>query len=97
MTTNRKNELIAQLVSILSELIEANDSDNVADVKPDTVEMLTVKECTEAVKGLSEHTVRKLIKQGKLPYLRTGDGVKGKMLINRADLLDYFSRQTADK
>lgn len=97
MTANRKNELIAQLVSILSELIEANDSDNVADVKPDAVEMLTVKECTEAVKGLSEHTVRKLIKQGKLPYLRTGDGVKGKMLINRADLLDYFSRQTADK
>ncbi|MGN0591769.1 MAG: helix-turn-helix domain-containing protein [Ruminococcus sp.] len=97
MTTNRKNELIAQLVNILSELIEANDSEKVTDVKPDAVEMLTVKECTEAVKGLSEHTVRKLIKQGKLPYLRTGDGVKGKMLINKADLLAYFNGQTADK
>ena len=97
MTTNRKNELIAQLVNILSELIEANDSDKVVDVKSDAVEMLTVKECTEAVKGLSEHTVRKLIKQGKLPYLRTGDGVKGKMLINKSDLLAYFNRQTADK
>ena len=97
MTTNRKNELIAQLVSILSELIEANDSEKVTDVKSDAVEMLTVRECTEAVKGLSEHTVRKLIKQGKLPYLRTGDGVKGKMLINKADLLAYFNGQTADK
>ncbi|MGN1113693.1 MAG: helix-turn-helix domain-containing protein [Oscillospiraceae bacterium] len=97
MTTNRKNELIAQLVNILSELIEANDSEKVTDVKSDAVEMLTVKECTEAVKGLSEHTVRKLIKQGKLPYLRTGDGVKGKMLINKADLLAYFNGQTADK
>lgn len=97
MTTNRKNELIAQLVNILSELIEANDSEKVTDVKSDAVEMLTVKECTEAVKGLSEHTVRKLIKQGKLPYLRTGDGVKGKMLINKADLLAYFKGQTADK
>ena len=58
MTTNRKNELIAQLVSILSELIEANDSDQVAEVKSEAVEMLTVKECTEAVRGLSEHTVR---------------------------------------
>lgn len=67
------------------------------DVKSDAVEMLTVKECTEAVKGLSEHTVRKLIKQGKLPYLRTGDGVKGKILINKADLLAYFNGQTADK
>ena len=96
MTTNRKNELIAQLVSILSELIETDDSNNVAEVKSEDVEMLTVKECTEAVKGLSEHTVRKLIKQGKLPYLRAGDGVKGKMLINKADLLAYFNGQTAN-
>lgn len=97
MTTNRKNELIAQLVNILSELIEANDSEKVTDVKPDAVEILTVKECTEAVKGLSEHTVRKLIKWGKLPYLRTGDGVNGKMLINKADLLAYFNGQTANR
>ncbi len=97
MTTNRKNELIAQLVNILSELIEADDSNNMAEVKTEAVEMLTVKECTEAVKGLSEHTVRKLIKQGKLPYLRTGDGVNGKMLINKADLLAYFNGQTANK
>ena len=46
MTTNRKNELIAQLVNILSELIEANDSEQVAEIKSDAVEMLTVKECT---------------------------------------------------
>ena len=49
MTTNRKNELIAQLVNILSELIEANDPEQVSKVKSDAVEMLTVKECTEAV------------------------------------------------
>lgn len=97
MTTNRKNELIAQLVNILSELIEANDSEQVAKVKSEVVEMLTVKECTEAVKGLFKHTVRKLIAQGKLPYLRAGDGVKGKMLINKADLLAYFKGQTADR
>ena len=97
MTTNRKNELIAQLVNILSELIEANDSEQVAKVKSEVVEMLTVKECTEAVKGLFEHTVRKLIAQGKLSYLRAGDGVKGKMLINKADLLAYFKGQTADR
>ena len=97
MTTNRKNELIAQLVNILSELIEANDSEQVAEVSTNAVEMLTVRECTEAVKGLSEHTVRKLIKQGKLPYLRTGDGVNGKMLINKANLLAYFNGQTANK
>ncbi len=97
MTKERKSELIAQLVNVLSELIETNDSEQVAEVSTSAVEMLTVKECTEAVRGLSEHTVRKLIAQGKLPYLRAGDGQRGKMLVNKADLLDYFSRQTADK
>lgn len=97
MTTNRKNELIAQLVSILSELIETNDSEQVAEVTSNAVEVLTIKECTEAVKGLSEHTVRKLIAQGKLPYMRAGDGQRGKMLINKADLLAYFNGQVADR
>lgn len=96
MTTNRKNELIAQLVSILSELIETNDSEQVAEVKSNAVEVLTIKECTEAVKGLSEHTIRKLIAQGKLPYMRAGDGQRGKMLINKADLLAYFNGQATD-
>lgn len=97
MTTNRKSELIAQLVNILSELIEANDSEQVAEVTSNAVEVLTVKECTEAIKGLSEHTVRKLIAQGKLPYMRAGDGQRGKMLINKSDLLAYFNGQTANK
>lgn len=97
MTTNRKNEFIAQLVSILSELIETNDSEQVAEVTPNAVEVLTIKECTEAVKGLSEHTVRKLIAQGKLPYMRAGDGQRGKMLINKADLLAYFNGQGTDR
>ena len=96
MTTNRKNELIAQLVSVLSELIETDDSDITND-SPSAVEMLTIKECTEAVKGLSEHTVSKLITQGKLPYMRTGEGKNGKMLINKVDLLNYFNGQATDR
>lgn len=97
MTTNRKNELIAQLTSILSELIETNDSEHVDVVSSNAVEVLTIKECTEAVKGLSEHTVRKLIAQGKLPYMRAGDGQRGKMLINKSDLLSVFNGQTASR
>ena len=90
MTTNRKNELIAQLVNILSELIEANDSEQVAKVKSEVVEMLTVKEFTELIDGLSEHTVRMLVAQNKIKYIRTGEGVRGKILVNKADLLNYF-------
>ena len=90
MTKERKNELITQLVSVLNELIETTDSDSTADNSPSAVEMLTIKECTEAVRGLSEHTVRKLIAQEQLPYIRTGEGKRGKILINKADLLAYF-------
>jgi len=50
MTTNRKNELIAQLVSILSELIEVDSDNKMMEVSQNTVEMLTIKECTKAVK-----------------------------------------------
>lgn len=77
--------------------IETNDSEQVAEVTSNAVEVLTIKECTEAVKGLSEHTVRKLIAQGKLPYMRAGDGQRGKMLINKADLLSYFNGQGTDR
>ena len=91
MTKERKSELIAQLVNILSEMIEV-DSASQENAPSDTVEMLTIKECAETVKGLFEHTVRKLVKQEKLPYIRTGVGKNGKILINKADLLAYFGR-----
>ena len=43
MTTNRKNELIAQLVNILSDLTEANDPEKEAEIKNEANEMLTIK------------------------------------------------------
>lgn len=52
MTKERKSELIAQLVNVLNELIEANDSEQVAEVSPSAVEMLTIKECTETGQGI---------------------------------------------
>ena len=57
MTTNRKNELIAQLVNILSELIEANDSEQVSEVKPDAVEMLTVRDGKVVAPGGVEYSL----------------------------------------
>ena len=77
-----KREIIAQIVALLSQLIE-NESDTRKD-KPlersaEPVEMLTIKECTQAVSGLSEHTVRQLVAQKKIPYIRTGQGKRGKI------------------
>ena len=88
-----KREIMAQIVALLSQLIE-NESDTRKDKPPERsaepVEMLTIKECTQAVSGLSEHTVRQLVAQKKIPYIRTGQGKRGKILISKAALLDYL-------
>lgn len=82
MTRKTKQELIAQVVALLDALIEVEDNAPtiMVSAKEQPVEMLTIKECTEAVRGLSEHTVRQLIVQDKLPHIRTGQGKRGKIL-----------------
>ena len=54
-------------------------------------ELLTLKECTELVKGLSEHTVRQLAVQGIIPSIRTGTGRSSKILVNKSSLLNFVS------
>ena len=91
MTMKTKQELIAQIAALLNEVIEVEEQ--AAKAIPNLqkpVEMLTIKECSEAVKGLSEHTIRQLVAQEKIPYIRTGQGKRGKILISRAALLEYL-------
>ena len=92
MTMKNKQELIAQIVALLNEVIEAEE--RVTEPTPEVaapIEMLTIKECTKAVSGLSEHTIRQLIAQGRIPYIRTGQGKRGKILINKSALLNYLN------
>jgi len=91
MTIKQKQELIAEVVTLLQAKLEADTvQPSPLQNAPQKVEMLTIKECTEEIKGLSEHTIRQLIAQEKMPYIRTGQGKKGKMLISKAALLSYF-------
>ena len=88
-----KTEIIAQIAALLSQLVDDNDNqqNTPAAKNPESpVEMLTIKECAEAVKGLSEHTIRQLVAQEKIPYIRTGKGKRGKILISKAALLEYL-------
>lgn len=82
-------ELIALQESIeggaVSVLVKAKEP------TPEKVEMLTIKECAELIGGLSEHTVRQLVAQGKVKSVRTGEGKRGKILVNKADLVAYFN------
>ena len=75
MTKKDKQELIAQVVALLNELIEAEEKESKPVPEASApVEMLTIKECTETFKDLSEHTIRQLVDQGKISYIRTGQG-----------------------
>ena len=94
MTIKKKKELIAEIVSLLEQVIiveEENSKPQVSDNTNPPIELLTIKECVKAVSGLSEHTVRQLIAQDKIPYIRTGQGKRGKILVNKSALLKYLN------
>ena len=95
MTQMRKNEIISQILMLVNEIAEDNPTASIT-VEPhtDKVEMLTIKECTEVIQGLSEHTIRQLVTQGKIPYIRAGQGRRGKILISKYELLKYFNIKT---
>lgn len=92
LTREQKETMLNQILELMTAIAydEPVESDPVPEKKPEKVKMLTVKECTELIDGLSEHTVRMLVAQNKIKYIRTGEGVRGKILVNKADLLNYF-------
>lgn len=91
MTMRNKQELIQQVVNLLNALIEVEELPTTSSPpNNDQVEMLTIKECAQQISGLSEHTIRQLVLQNKLPHIRTGQGKRGKILIPKSALLEYL-------
>ena len=79
MTLIQKNKLIAEIIALLEKSIvvdENNPKPQVCTAQSQPLEMLTVKECSQVISGLSEHTVRQLVAQGLIPYIRTGQGAE---------------------
>ncbi len=94
MTIKQKNNLIAEIIALLEKSIvvdEGNSKPQVCDVQSQPLEMLTIKECSQIISGLSEHTVRQWVSQGLIPYIRTGKGRRGKILISKSALLKYLN------
>ena len=89
MTTFERQRLIAAITTAIETVFEGEDRSEVEQDKP--TEMLTIHEAAQTVKGLSEHTVRQLVAQGKVPSIRTGVGKNGKILIPKAALLDFLN------
>ena len=99
MTIAEKREIVNTIINLLLQLTaeeEVQEQPATAS-KPvkalaQSVKMLTIKECTEVIQGLSEHTVRQLVAQEKVKSVRTGEGKRGKILVNKADLVAYFQK-----
>ena len=89
MSTERTREILQQVTQLLNSLTESEPAQQ--ETKQEKVEMLTVRECSEVIKGLNEYTVRQLIARKEIPSVRTGQGKNGKILVPKAALLSYFS------
>ena len=91
MKPNEKNELILQIAELLRQMIPVEDvAPTKVEDKSDIPELLTIKECAALVPGLSEHTVRQLVKRGEIAYMRSGAGERGKILVYKSSLLKYL-------
>ncbi|MCQ2470236.1 MAG: helix-turn-helix domain-containing protein [Ruminococcus sp.] len=88
MNTTEKKAIVDNILELLIQLTEDGENSAPQTTKApttDKVEMLTIKESAALISGLSEHTVRQLVAQNKIKYIRTGEGIRGKILVNKAD------------
>ena len=93
MKLNEKNELILQVAELLRQMIPVDEiTPAKVENKPAMPELLTIKECAALIPGLSEHTVRQLVKRGEVAYMRSGAGERGKILVYKSSLLKYLGK-----
>lgn len=97
MDTAKRDRIIIKVIALLEEFIDTQESDDniiseESDTKASTTEMLTVRECTDLIQGLTAYTVRLLASSGKISSVRAGEGKNGKILVNKSSLLDYMNR-----
>ena len=89
MSHEKTQEILQQISILLNNLNESETEPK--ETKQEKVEMLTVKECSEVIKGLNEYTVRQLIARKEIPSVRTGQGKNGKILVPKAALVAYIN------
>lgn len=88
-------EKMIEMVKAFIEMLEVDESKNSSDESENTpIEMLSIKECVTRFPGLTDYTVRNLIKQGKVTAVHAGAGLNGKYLVNSESLYSYLSGQS---
>ena len=90
MTQAKKQDIITKVTSLLSKLLDEGES-TIESSTEQPVEMLTIRECTQEIRGLNEFTIRQLIARNEIPFVRAGQGKNGKILIPKAALIAYLN------
>lgn len=78
-----RDEVIIQHLKNLITLVSSQPCEPIPKAvshEVEHIEMLTIQECAEEFKGLTQNTIRQLVRQGKIKYIRTGEGRNGKIL-----------------
>lgn len=97
MSKTKTYEKLIETRTLINEILQDyndNENENENETVPDKeepMEMLTIKECTQLFKGLSEYTVRLLVYQNKVKYCRAGKGERGKILVSKTSLLECLN------
>ena len=94
MSNTEKKKIVDDILELLIQLTDDGTEAPVTSREsvPKPVEMLTYQGVYKGHTGLSEHTVRQLVAQEKVKSVRTGEGKRGNILVNKADLVAYFQK-----
>ena len=92
MERKMRNQILDEIMELVAKLRDEESVSAPTASKP--MEMLTVKEAAALVNGVSVHTIRKLVAQDNVHYIRTGEGERGKILISKESLLAYLNGMT---
>lgn len=87
---NDKIEILNALIGVLTGLKALYETPPAPKPSEAVAEMLTIAECCNTFKGLTKYTIRKLVLDGKVSYVRAGDGKNGKVLVNMDSLVKYL-------
>ncbi|MBR6336916.1 MAG: helix-turn-helix domain-containing protein [Ruminococcus sp.] len=88
-------EIVMKIAELVIQLLEQNKPAE-SKAASDKVEMLTIGEAVREFPGLTKSTLRQLTAQEKIRFFRAGEGNNGKILINKASLVDYLNGETKE-
>ena len=89
-TPNNQDVEIYQQIIRLIQMLQLRAS-QISTIDHEEPIMLTIRECVEKYDNVTDYTLRKLSKQGKIASIRAGASGKGKILINMHSLEAYLN------